>query len=172
VRLSVAIAILLGAALSVPVPRHAGAQDASDPCALLGDDEIGAVLDVKVSRHMGQGDLKTSNRANCTWVTAVPAQRGTLTIGRVGAGARVQNKDLVQQLKQLGWNVEVADDTPSLWCGQLIPPPNDPGQTLPGPGARCEAVMKGFYFSLDVFSPTATAPKVKALVDKLVAPLP
>jgi hypothetical protein len=172
VAFKISVVGLAAMVLALAVPELVTAQGASDPCALLADEEIGAVLDVKVSRHIGQGDLTTPNRATCTWVTAVPAQRGALAIGRVSAEARVQNKDFVQQVTQLGWKVEVADDTPSLWCGQLTPPPNQQSQTLPGPGARCEAVMKGFYMSLDVFSPTATAAKVKGLIDQIVARLP
>ena len=162
----------VAAVLAVAVPNHARAQGVTDPCELLTDDELESVLDVKVSRHIGTGDLGSADRVSCTWVTAVSSQRGTLAIGRGPDGASVQTQQFVRGLTQVGWTVQVQEDTPSLWCGQLSPPPTDKGQTLPGPGARCEAVMRGFSFALDVFSPTATAQKVKALVDILGQRLP
>jgi hypothetical protein len=164
--------ILVVAILVVTIPQPATPQGTSDPCGLLTDADLESVLGVKVTRHIGQGDLKTPNQASCSWVTATPAQRGRLAAGRVREGARVQNKDFVQQVTQLGWKVEVADDSPALWCGRFIPPPNDKGQTLPGPGAKCEGVMKGFYVSLEVYSPKATAAQVKGLLDKLSGRLP
>jgi hypothetical protein len=39
-------------------------------------------------------------------------------------------------------------------------------------GGRCEAVMKGFYFSLDASSPNVTAARVRSLVNKLAGRLP
>jgi hypothetical protein len=84
----------------------------------------------------------------------------------------VQNDDWVRQIMQYGWKAEVAESTPQLWCARIVEPSPATVQLLPGSGGRCEAVMKGFYFSLDASSPTVTAAQVKGLVDALAGRLP
>ena len=163
------LVLVAAIAMVAAVPLEADAQGTYEPCSLLTASEIEAVLGTKISRTREQGTLKKPDVANCSWLTGSPKVLAMIKINRVLAGARIQNKDYVQQYKQLGWTVQVADDTTALWCGRLMPPATE--STL-GPSARCSTVTKGFYFDLDVFSPTATAQQVKALVDKIAARLP
>ncbi len=167
--LGIALLVAIGAAGPSDGLR---AQGASDPCSVLTDGEIGAVVGARVSAHRGQGDLSKPDRANCTWSTASPKQGAMLAIGRVRAGAKVQNDDWVRQMTQFGWKAEVAESTPTLWFARMVEPAKVTLQLLPGAGGRCEVVMKGFYFSLDASGPNVTAAQVKNLVDKMVARLP
>ena len=157
---------------SMGLSRGVGAPAPVDPCSVLTDAEVGGAIGAAVSAHRGQGNLMSNDRGSCTWTSASAKQKAVLAIGRIAQGARVQNKDWIQQMTQLGYTIEPADNTPTLWCGRVVETTKVTTHVLAGSGGRCEAVMKGFWFALDISGPNVTTPQIKALVDKLVGRLP
>jgi hypothetical protein len=127
---------LLAAIGSVGLSRDVRAQAPVDPCSVLTDAEVGGVIGGSVSAHKGQGNLLANDRGSCTWTSASPKQKAVLSIGRITAGARVQNKEWIQQMTQLGYTIEPAESTTTLWCGKVVETAKVTTHVVAGSGGR------------------------------------
>ncbi len=112
--------------------------------------------------------LGRSNEVGCAWMTDSGKVMVTMNLSRVLPGARLTTSQLAPGYKQLGFKVEVTDETSAIWCAIIEPPQ---GQPLPR-HAECQTMTKGFSVRLDVFGPMVTPAQVKPLRETVVSRLP
>lgn len=158
------VALFTTVLLAAAVPLPAGAATKYKACALLTPAEVEAVLGAKVVRTLeDEGEF-----SNCNWMTASPTVAASLVVGRMPPGmpapAAAASKEM-EELKRKGGTVQVAVNTPDLWCARIVQPAGK------DPLAMCQGAGKGFWLNLTVHSKTATGQQAKMLFDKAVARL-
>jgi hypothetical protein len=87
-------------------------------------------------------------------MTASPTVAARLSVGHVPPGTEARYRDAIAQtsnmfedLKRKGGTVQVAVNTPDLWCARIVQPPSD--HSTP-PQAMCSGMSKGFTITLQV----------------------
>jgi hypothetical protein len=173
-RLSIVVllaASLVAAVIQLPVD----AATKYNPCSLLTSAEVGGALGNKVvTTREGDFDTQGVTMSNCTWATASPIIAAQLFVGRIPPGAEAKARDSIAQtskmfddLKKKGGTVQVAVNTPGLWCARIVQPPGDSSP----PQAMCSGMSKGYIMTIQLSSQTATGQHVKGLFDKAVSRL-
>jgi hypothetical protein len=163
------------ALLTAAIQPPADAAAKYKPCSLLTNAEIGGVLGSKVvTTREGDFDAQGVTMSNCTWATASPIIAAQLFVGRIPPGAEAKARDSIAQtskmfddLKKKGGTVQVAVNTPGLWCARIVQPPGDSSP----PQAMCSGMSKGYIMTIQLSSQTATGQHVKGLFDKAVSRL-
>lgn len=140
-------------------------------CSLLTTAEVEPVLGTKEVRTIdGDMDIQGMTMSNCLWRAASPTPTVILYVARLPAGMQARDvaasaSKQMEEIKQKGGTIQVAVNTPNLWCARIVPSGND------SPLAMCAGASKGYTVTLLVHHQTATGQQAKTLFDKAVARL-